>query len=55
MREVVLDIETTGLDYKRGDKIIEVACVELVNHVTTNNCLQFYCSTKKIIVFRKFI
>ena len=49
MREVVLDVETTGLDYKGGDKIIEVACVELVNHITTNNRLQFYCSTNKTI------
>ena len=49
MREVILDVETTGLDYKRGDKIIEVACVELVNHIATNNYLQFYCSTNKII------
>ena len=28
MREIVLDTETTGLDYKRGDRIIEVACVD---------------------------
>ena len=49
MREIVLDTETTGLDYKRGDRIIEVACVELINHVATNNHFQFYCSTNKMI------
>ena len=35
MREVVLDIETTGLEYKQGHKIIEIACVELSNFVPT--------------------
>ena len=49
MREVILDVETTGLDYKGGDKIIEVACVELVNHIATGNHIQFYCSTTKKI------
>ena len=49
MREVVLDIETTGLDYKSGDKIIEVACTELINHIASNNYLQFYCSTDRAI------
>ena len=29
MREIVIDTETTGLDYKTGDRIIEVGCVEL--------------------------
>ena len=42
MREIVLDTETTGLDYKRGDRIIEVGCVELINHVSTGKNLQFY-------------
>ena len=27
MREIVLDIETTGLEYKEGHKIIEIACL----------------------------
>ena len=49
MREVVIDTETTGLNYKTGDRIIEVGCVELINHVPTGNNLQFYCSTDKKI------
>jgi len=49
MREVVLDTETTGLDFKKGDRIIEVGCVELINHVQTNKTLQFYCSVDKIM------
>lgn len=49
MREIVLDTETTGLNYKAGDRIIEVGCVELINHVSTTNHLQFYCSTNKTI------
>ena len=43
MREIVIDTETTGLDYKAGDRIIEVGCVELKNYVPTGNTLQFYC------------
>ena len=49
MREVVIDTETTGLSYKTGDRVIEVGCVELINHVATNNFLQFYCKVDKEI------
>jgi len=49
MREVVIDTETTGLSHKTGDRIIEVGCVELINHVATNNFLQFYCRVDKKI------
>ena len=49
MREVVIDTETTGLSHKSGDRIIEVGCVELINHVATNNSLQFYCKVDKEI------
>jgi len=49
MREVVIDTETTGLSHKTGDRIIEVGCVELINHVATKNFLQFYCKVDKKI------
>ena len=49
MREVVLDTETTGLNFRLGDRIIEVGCVELINHVSTGQTLQFYCSVEKKI------
>jgi DNA polymerase III subunit epsilon len=35
MREVILDTETTGLDPRSGHRIVEIGCLELVNHVPT--------------------
>jgi len=35
MREIVIDTETTGLDPEAGHRIIELACIELLNHVPT--------------------
>ncbi len=34
-REIVLDTETTGLDHRTGDRLIEVACVELEDYLPT--------------------
>jgi len=49
MREIILDTETTGLNYMGGDRIIEVGCVELINHIPSGKNLQFYCSTNRKI------
>ena len=49
MREVVIDTETTGLNFRTDDRIIEVGCVELNNYVPTGNTLQFYCKPDKEI------
>ncbi len=49
MREIVIDTETTGLDHRLGDRIVEVGCVELKNHIPTGKTLQFYCKTDKQI------
>ena len=49
MREIVIDTETTGLNYKTGDRLIEVGCVELNNYVPTGKSLQFYCKPDKEI------
>ncbi len=35
MREIVLDTETTGLDARKGDRLIEIGCIELVNRNPT--------------------
>lgn len=42
MREVVLDTETTGLDPAGGHRIVEIGCVELLNHVQTGNTYHTY-------------
>jgi DNA polymerase-3 subunit epsilon len=34
-REIVMDTETTGLDAKNGDRLIELGCVEIVNRIPT--------------------
>jgi DNA polymerase III subunit epsilon len=39
MREIILDTETTGLDPKRGDRLIELACVEMVNRIPSGRFL----------------
>lgn len=47
MREIVLDTETTGLDARNGDRIIEVACIELHNHLPTGRQWQAYVNPER--------
>ena len=47
MREIVLDTETTGLSTDNGDRIVEIGCVELINHVPSNNTYQVYLNPEK--------
>src|SRR6202034_2396739 len=35
MREIILDTETTGLDPLRGDRLVEIGCVERFNRIPT--------------------
>lgn len=35
LREIVFDTETTGLDAANGDRLIELGCIEIVNHIPT--------------------
>ena len=36
-RQIILDTETTGLDFKTGHRIIEIGCIEIVNRKFTGN------------------
>ena len=42
MREIVFDTETTGLDPKTGDRMVEIGCVELINRVPTGATFHAY-------------
>ena len=40
-RQIVLDTETTGLNPRLGNRVIEIGCVELINRKLTGN--NFHC------------
>ena len=42
MREIVLDTETTGLDPRTGDRLVEIGCVELDNKFPTGRNYHVY-------------
>ncbi|HUH86827.1 MAG TPA: DNA polymerase III subunit epsilon [Pusillimonas sp.] len=47
MRQIILDTETTGLDPAQGHRIVEVACVEMVNRSLTGNHLHLYLNPER--------
>ena len=47
MREVVLDTETTGLDPADGHRIVEIGCVELMDHFPTGRTYQCYLNPER--------
>ena len=47
MREIALDTETTGFDPNQGDRIVEIGCVELLNHVPTGRTYQTYINPER--------
>lgn len=49
MRQIVLDTETTGLDPRHGHRIIEIACLELVNRRLTGLHLHRYINPERNI------
>lgn len=49
MREIVLDTETTGLDPKAGHRIVEIGCVELINHLPTGETFHVYINPERDI------
>ena len=48
-REIVLDTETTGLDPSKGDRIIEIGAVELLEHVPTGKTFHVYLNPERKI------
>ena len=47
MREVFLDTETTGLSYRDGHKIVEIACIETLDLIPTGNIFHKLINPKR--------
>lgn len=47
MREIALDTETTGLDPYSGHRVVEIGCVEMINHIATGNVFHTYLNPER--------
>src|SRR4030088_3771740 len=47
MREIVLDTETTGLDPLRGDRLVEIGCIEIFNRMPTGQTFHRYINPER--------
>ncbi len=49
MRQIILDTETTGLEVRQGHRLIEIACVEMVERRLTGRHYQTYLNPDRRI------
>src|SRR5215831_4224050 len=54
MREIVLDTETTGLDPMRGDRLVEIGCIELLNRIPSGQTFHRYLNPQRDIPAEAF-
>ena len=54
MREIVLDTETTGLDPLRGDRLVEIGCVEFFNRMPTGQTFHRHINPERDIPAEAF-
>ncbi|RZI45602.1 DNA polymerase III subunit epsilon [Candidatus Finniella inopinata] len=47
LREIILDTETTGLSHQAGHRIVEIGCIELLNHMPTGKHYQVYINPER--------
>src|SRR3990167_9730498 len=47
MRQIVLDTETTGINVETGHRVIEIACLELINRKLTGISLHHYVNPER--------
>lgn len=47
MREIIFDTETTGLDPRSGDRLVEIGLLELINHIPSGRTLHSYFNPER--------
>ena len=54
MKEIVLDIETTGLSIKEGHRVVEIGCMELEDLIPTKNNFHCYINPERKVSEKAF-
>ena len=54
MREIVLDTETTGLDPFDGHRVVEIACIELVNCIPSGRVWHCHVNPEREVPYQAF-
>ena len=49
MREIIFDTETTGLDPLKGDRLVEIGCVEVMDYIPTGKTFHFYLNPERAV------
>ncbi len=47
MRRIILDLETTGLDPRKGHKIVEIGCIEVIGREKTDKIFHMYIDPER--------
>ena len=47
MRQVILDTETTGLDWRKGNRVVEIGCVEVLERRPTGRTFHYYLNPER--------
>lgn len=46
-REIVLDTETTGFEPSQGHRLVEIGCIELINHIPSGRVFHTYINPER--------
>ncbi len=53
-RQIVLDTETTGFDFNKGDRMVEIGCIELIDREITDNYFHVYINPERSMPIEAF-
>src|SRR5699024_5931474 len=53
-RQIILDTETTGFDYDKGDRIVEIGCIEMIDREITDNHFHVYINPERPMPIEAF-
>lgn len=54
LREIVFDTETTGLDPLKGDRLVEIGCIELLNRIPSGKTFHRYINPEREVPAEAF-